>query len=118
MQPFVISDHHWGHHSILKACGRDFPSTEAMDEAFITNWNEAVPKRADVWYIGDFAWKAPQDILPRLNGRIHLIRGNHDHRIAPKKLVGFESIQDAKLLKVDYEGKQVKVYLHHYGCRV
>jgi calcineurin-like phosphoesterase family protein len=115
---FVLSDNHWNHYSVLKSCQRPFSDVAEMDASMITAWNEVVPTNGDVWYLGDFAWKKPQDILPQLNGRIHLIRGNHDHRIAPKKLAGFASIQDAKLIEVSYNDTKVKIYLHHYGCRV
>ena len=52
-----------------------------MDEALISNWNARVGADDSVYIVGDFSYnggEAPVQYLSRLNGHLHLIRGNHD----------------------------------------
>lgn len=52
-----------------------------MNETLISNWNNTVPKDGVVFHLGDFALGGSEiwhSILPRLNGKIYLILGNHD----------------------------------------
>ncbi len=52
-----------------------------MNEILIANWNNKVPADGIVFHCGDFALGGSETwhkILPRLNGQIHLILGNHD----------------------------------------
>lgn len=55
-----------------------------MNEALIANWNRVVPKDGIVVHCGDFTLireenlKDYEKIANKLNGRILLIRGNHD----------------------------------------
>ncbi|WP_341855728.1 metallophosphoesterase [Brachybacterium sp. GPGPB12] len=53
----------------------------AHDEAIIATWNRHVRPHDIVWHLGDLALVAPRrlaEIVPRLNGRIRLVLGNHD----------------------------------------
>lgn len=82
---FFTSDSHFGHKGILKvsmARPRPFASIEEHDEALIRAWNTVVRPADIVWHLGDFAYKCSVDyaasIRARLNGRIRLLRGNHD----------------------------------------
>lgn len=51
-----------------------------MDEELIRRWNEVVSDGDDIYHLGDFSMgkTAASTILDRLNGRKHLIWGNHD----------------------------------------
>ena len=53
-----------------------------MNEAIIANWNSVVAPNDIVWHLGDFALgnrnRIPQ-FVARLNGRKHLVLGNHDY---------------------------------------
>jgi len=52
-----------------------------IDDTMIKNWNSVVAPEDDVWHIGDFSLSRKTvagDYLPKLNGRLHLVRGNHD----------------------------------------
>jgi calcineurin-like phosphoesterase family protein len=52
--------------------------TQAVDEALIAKWNNRVRPADDVYHLGDFAMNNPSEcdnILGRLNGNIHLLRG-------------------------------------------
>ena len=80
---FLTSDSHFNHANIIKFCNRPFDSVEEMNETLISNWNNTVPKDGIVFHLGDFAFggsEAWHNILSRLNGKIYLILGNHDHK--------------------------------------
>lgn len=81
-QLFLISDTHFGHFNIIKYCDRPFHSTKEMNESMIENWNKTVGKEDYVIHLGDFGLggvEALQNIVSQLNGRIILVKGNHDH---------------------------------------
>lgn len=78
---FFTSDTHFGHNNIIKYCTRPFADVEEMKEGLIENWNNKVPKDGTVFHLGDFAFGGfpfLESIVPRLNGEIYLILGNHD----------------------------------------
>ena len=79
---YFIADTHFGHGNILTYDGRPYKDTAEMDAALTENWNRAVGKDDDVWILGDAVWtrdpKVAESVLGRLNGRKHLIAGNHD----------------------------------------
>lgn len=78
---FFTSDTHFNHKNIILYCQRPFDTIEKMNEAIIANWNKTVPQDGIVFHLGDFALggsEAWNKVLPRLNGQIHLILGNHD----------------------------------------
>lgn len=75
------SDLHLGHKNILKLCNRPFSSIEEMDAVLIENWNRKVHKNDQVYILGDLMYrneKLPEEYLRQLNGKKHLITGNHD----------------------------------------
>ena len=111
---FYIADTHFGHDNIRKLSNRPFNSVEEMDNAIIENWNRKVTNNDDVYILGDFSYKSedPIEYLKKLNGRKHLIIGNHDNKLlknpACKKY--FVEIVDMKM--VDDNGNQI--VLCHY----
>ncbi len=78
-----ISDLHFFHEALnTKMDRRGFESAEAMNEYMIEKWNSRVKKRDEVVILGDFSvGKAEEtnEVLRRLNGKLYLITGNHDH---------------------------------------
>lgn len=96
----VISDTHFGQRSIIGYCARPFPSVEAMDEAIVERWNAIVRPRDHVYHLGDVAMKvqAMDAILPRLNGKKRLIRGNHDIFPTKRYLRHFQEIHGMRVL--------------------
>lgn len=77
---FYTSDTHWGHENVITYCSRPFSSVEEMNEELVKRWNEVVSSGDTVWHLGDFSLslQAVKDFLPRLNGSVGLIFGNHD----------------------------------------
>ena len=77
------------------------------------NYNLIVKPNDTVYHIGDFAFdKNPGKYFYRLNGKKHLIRGNHDSGAALE--LPWESVNDYLELH-DYNKK---VILCHYSMRV
>lgn len=90
-----------------------------MNEELIRIWNEHVGQFDDVYHLGDFALTSPKktlSILERLNGNIHLIKGNHEKSVLEKSYCRdkFVWIKDKHEFYID---KQFIVLLH-YGMRV
>lgn len=84
---FVISDTHFGHSATFKRFKnsdgsplRPFKSLDEMHETIIRNWNHVVSDGDLVLHLGDvaFSGQAYDAIMPQLNGKKRLIRGNHD----------------------------------------
>jgi len=92
MATWFTSDTHYGHTNIVErfAVPRPFASIEEHDEVLVRNWNETVAPDDEIFHLGDFAYKChPKrmaEIFARLNGRKHLVVGNHGvgTRTAPK----------------------------------
>lgn len=78
---YYTGDLHLGHANVIRLCGRPFQTVEEMDEALIANWNRRVGAKDSVYILGDLIFRAdrpPEEYLQRLNGKKHLIIGNHD----------------------------------------
>ena len=76
---FFTSDTHFGHKNIIEYCKRPFKDVDEMNEKLIENWNSVVQPTDVVYHLGDFAFRGFFRYKNRLNGTIHLIKGNHDN---------------------------------------
>ncbi|HEU5048149.1 MAG TPA: hypothetical protein VFT64_09945 [Rickettsiales bacterium] len=90
---FFISDTHFGDKTICEyhPVHRPFSSIEEHDEELVRRWNGVVGKTDIVWHIGDFAVGSIA-IAGRLNGKKHLILGNHDMRKPAEYAKYFERV--------------------------
>lgn len=79
---FFCADLHFGHKNIAKwrsELGFASDDLSHHDNTLIENWNSKVAYDDKVYVLGDFCWNAEAfRLVPRLNGRILLIGGNHD----------------------------------------
>lgn len=109
---FYIGDTHFGHKSALVFDERPFADVQEMDRTMIQLWNRRVQKADHVYIVGDFAYRSelPEEwYLERLNGRKHLIIGNHDKRLLKnEKAMGYFEEVD-KMLHVSDSGHQICV---------
>lgn len=79
---WIVSDTHFYHENIIRYCNRPYANAVEMNEDLIAKWNNVVGKDDLVWHLGDFAFGSKdhvKEIVSRLNGRINLVMGNHDH---------------------------------------
>lgn len=105
---WFTSDTHAWHNRILDFCRntRRGESAEEMTELIIDQWNSQVGKNDRVYHTGDFSFGGKDKVLDfasRLNGKIHLVLGNHDSMIKKNVEISsyFESVQHYKTLKVN-----------------
>ncbi len=81
---YFTSDTHFGDER-LNLYGRDLvcKTPEEMDEYIIKRWNETVKPEDTVYHLGDVAMSADAlaTVLPFLNGKKILIKGNYDDKI-------------------------------------
>ncbi len=125
MSIFFTADTHFGHLNLTKAAKkpkptgiRPFANVEEHDETLVKRWNAQVQPNDTVYHLGDVCWGSSKarnkfEILQRLNGKIHLIRGNHDQDIKATDMgmMGrFETIRDLATIK--HNGR--KIVLCHY----
>lgn len=113
---WFTADTHFGHANIIRYCNRPFTSVGEMDGAIVAAWNAVVRPDDDVWHLGDFAFRNARDAssyLRRLQGRIHLIWGNHDSEEV-RHLPGWASSQPMAEIVVE----STRLVLLHYGMRV
>ncbi len=120
---FFTSDHHFGHENIIRFCNRPFSNVQEMNEALIQRWNEKIKPKDVVYHLGDFGLTYKENlatILDQLNGKIHLIAGNHEGSAIQNKN-RFEWIKDYHELKVkdpDCSNGVQRIILFHYAMRV
>lgn len=91
-QLFFTSDLHFSHKNIIKFCPDFRPNTDNLDEHdnyLIQLWNDTVSPDDTVYNLGDVSFSHNlnhiERILSQLNGKHHLILGNHDGLIAQHK---------------------------------
>lgn len=107
---FIISDTHFGHSNMIayepsRTFLADLQSVSGGAGADIVNkvyhkladnWNAVIGKNDTVLHLGDFVWGGRDNIrtwVNRLNGRIILIKGNHDRDASVYLELGIEVIE-------------------------
>jgi len=114
MTIWFTADTHFGHTNILKYENRLYKHIQDHDRDLIERWNSRVKPKESVYHLGDFGLASPAylaGVLARLNGNVHLIRGNHD-RFVKNKLIRdkFGWVKEYYELKHDKQ----KIVLFHY----
>ena len=111
---YYIADTHFGHDNIRRLSNRPFNSIEEMDKAIIDNWDSKVTDNDNVYILGDFSYKSedPIEYLKKLNGRKHLIVGNHDNILLKNPACKKYFVEIADMKMVDDNGTQI--VLCHY----
>jgi calcineurin-like phosphoesterase family protein len=122
---WFTSDTHFNHRLAFEM--RPWASSVSeMNEMLISDWNDRVGKHDRVYHLGDVSLRNPsatRELLDRLNGKIYLVRGNHES-VAESTFCRdrFEWIRDVHMLKVKCEspyshGGKTRVWLSHYAHR-
>ena len=108
---YYIADLHFGDERVMRLAGRPFADAAQMDREMTDRWNRRVTDEDEIYILGDFAYsdEIACAVLRQLNGRKHLILGNHDS-VLSKSLVLFESV--GTITKISDDGKTV--VLCHY----
>lgn len=109
---YLTSDTHINHKSICLYSNRPFNSVEEMNEALIKNWNRVVTPNDTVYHLGDVSFgtdKQTFEYFERLNGKIHIILGNHDKVIQKNK----DYLLKEGLVESIQEYKEINYNKHH-----
>jgi len=77
------SDQHYFHKNIIELCNRPYKNIYEHNKKIISNYNEIIYDDSwDVYCLGDICYKCSANdavtILNKLNGKLHIILGNHD----------------------------------------
>ena len=113
---FFTADPHFGHANIIKYCHRPFASVGEMDRVLIAKWNAKITADDDVWILGDFTLRSGQNALnylKQLNGRKHLILGNHDG-FAPSALAAALVHEVVSYKELKLQTAELTAILCHY----
>ena len=111
-----IADTHWRHRNICSYDNRPFNSVDEMDEAMVSLWNETVSEDDLTYVDGDMVWSQKyeewEELLGRLNGRVFVVKGNHDRTKILEKLAKNKVIEGFSHQEVISDGPD-KVVLNH-----
>ena len=112
-----IADCHFYHRRLNTEMDcRGFASVEAMNDHMIAQWNSKVTKKDTVYILGDFSLAGgfqTSGILECLNGKKHLITGNHDDRYLKDKYFESHLLKSCQpYLEISDNGR--RVVLSHY----
>jgi len=118
---YFTSDNHFCHNNIIRYCHRPFSDIESMNSHMIESWNKTVTPEDEVYYLGDFSFKATKRsvryIMNRLNGKKYFIKGNHDRSEYLNNLLNAKLIEWWKYnhdFTYEHEGKTYDFSLSHY----
>ena len=112
---FYTADLHLGHENIISYCNRPFSSVGEMNETIVSYWNAVVRPEDEVYILGDVLFKINSTsplYLDRMNGKKHLIIGNHDKRNL--KIDRFRALFDSIDNYLELTGDGRRVILFHY----
>lgn len=115
MSIFITSDLHLGHNKSFIYKARGFETVEEMNAEIIRRWNSVVGEEDDVFVLGDLVMGSLENLrlLEELNGRIHIVRGNHCTNTRWNFYQKLPNVVEAEnSLYLRYDG--YKFYLSHY----
>lgn len=122
---YVWSDLHFYHKRILEYCpDRPWKNMEEMNQGLIDNWNSKVTNKDTIVILGDFTFSQNEDevnsILKKLNGKKHIIWGNHDYKLQKMDCAKrhFLSSNDLLKIKVHDETKKQEIVCCHFAMKI
>lgn len=124
MRIYFTSDLHLGHKNVIAHDNRPFATIEEHDQHILSQLAD-LRIGDDLWVLGDVAFTRPSlaaffDATAHL--KVHLIRGNHDDKLAWRCRSRFASSEEATYVSMPVWGtfalETVNIYLSHYAHRV
>jgi calcineurin-like phosphoesterase family protein len=118
---FFTADTHFFHKNIIEYSYRPFSSIEEMNETIIQKWNNKVNKDDLVYHLGDFIFgniTQYRSIRTRLNGKIILIRGDHDKLFDATRFVKHTYNLEANVPLFNFIYDKQPITLCHWCMRV
>lgn len=114
---WVTSDWHFGHQKDFIYAPRGFNSAEEMSEEIIKRHNEVVAPDDIVYFLGDAMLNDNEcgcRCIEQLNGKIHMIRGNHDTNSRIELYKNLSNVTSAGNVAEIIKYKGYNFYLSHY----
>jgi len=116
---YFTSDLHFNHDREFIYKPRGFNSVEEMNDTIITNFNKIVTPDDDVYILGDLmlggADKLDEglNLISELNGKLHLVRGNHD---TDKRWIMYRTLPNVVECEnaIYFKYKGFHFYMSHY----
>ena len=100
---FCTSDLHLGHDKDFIVQARGFKTVEEMNAEIIRRWNERVSPDDDVYVLGDLTLgdiEVGIALIATLNGKLHIMRGNHDTDKKVEKYLELSNVVEVKYVDV------------------
>ena len=113
---YLTSDLHFGHEREFLYGPRNFASIQEHDEAVIERWNSLIQEDDDVYVLGDLMLNDNEhglECLRRLNGRLHLVRGNHDTDARWSMYISLPNVVEMNNVII-MKYRKYHFYLSHY----
>lgn len=110
------SDLHFSHDRDFIWKDRGFSSVDEMNETIIKNFNNLIDDDDELFLLGDIIMgdtATSIEYLKRLNGKIHIVRGNHD---SVKKLSYYRDCENVISISEGeyFDYHKYHFYLSHY----
>ena len=117
----IISDTHFGHTNILQYEPIRIQKAKMEGyknfDRFLIDWlNKYIKKDDEVLHLGDVAFEDNFTLAKKLNGKITLIKGNHDKdkHIEFYKSIGWKVIEDIKIEVEDFDKSYLEYLKYKY----
>lgn len=132
MSIFITSDLHFGHQKEFLFKNRGFQSSSDHDRTLISKWNSCVKPDDTVYILGDVVMKHDEDdndfeygisMLKQLNGKLRILKGNHDSEAKLERYRQCPNVVSAGLAaehlyyQSTLKGPQYHFYLTHAYTR-
>ncbi|WNO29873.1 metallo-dependent phosphatase 1 [Bacillus phage SDFMU_Pbc] len=114
---YFTSDSHFWHKNILDFEKRPYSYVEEMNEGMIQTWNNNINHNDIVYHLGDFSltnYENTVDVLSKLNGKIVLIKGNHDKSKHYKKIGKLGLLHDYHEVGTYMKCDKQQMWLTHF----
>lgn len=116
---YLVGDWHFFHNREFIYKARGFETVEEMNQTIIKNHNSIVKPEDDVYVLGDLLLGGPDnqaaglELIAQMNGKLHLVRGNHDTDNRWTAYSTLENIiEQQNAIYLDYN--KYHFYLSHY----
>jgi calcineurin-like phosphoesterase family protein len=113
---YVTSDLHFNHDKFFLYAPRDFKSVEEMNKYIVNRWNDTITDEDDVYILGDLMLNdndTGMELLRSLNGKLHIIYGNHDTPTRQELYNELENVVEAGYATA-FKYRHYNFYLSHY----
>ena len=113
---FFTSDPHFYHDKDFVWQARGFENIDEMNAEIVRRWNERVMPDDDIYVLGDLTLgniDAGIALIATLNGKLHIMRGNHDTDKKVERYLELPNVIEVKYADVLKYGKAV-FWMGHY----